>query len=502
MLNNNMRELINKIDSIIVNESTGLAGRNPGDVFRNPAGEEIFFNNIRFFPEGGGRFNSDELDEAIQNIEAELGEINWLNNRTGSTGGFGIATFDDPEAQQLFFGRYLNEVKPDPRANYIGNEVNGFKLAGKAAEKAQAGLSPQDLLTKKDNLTVNDIIKELSQSLGTDSPLYQLAYDLAEGKSLPITIPAPEGLSFTAFRDYFCEILQPIALYHGNYTGNAGEAAAIFLGGDFKNTTISFDTTKTAGLSDSIMTTSDGREIKISTKGGAGAKASVKNLLDVVDELSESPAGARLLNKHKEVIDEIREIKAKGQKESPLYLGVKYNVISEKDADRIRSFKNAPLVNLDKVSDLKLSRNLKNLVDVKSPKNPESVNLFYHFLAVVAELAAEKVNTETNFSQAAAEILNNGALVQVYTKAKESNNQWTLTEFNTVYPGESIQGVYISSQKTHYSTDIKGNLTFVIDRGGKKPPVQRSKATTKKAGTRRQPKIDAPLADPVGRAKR
>ena len=79
--------------------------------------------------------------------------------------------------------------------------------------------------------------------------------------------------------------------------------------------------------------------------------------------------------------------------------------------------------------------------------------------------AAEKINDTTNFSKAAADILNNGALVQVYTKAKEGKTEWTLNEFNTVYPGNSIRGIYLSAAKNYYSTGIKGNFTFKIDRG-------------------------------------
>ena len=106
--------------------------------------------------------------------------------------------------------------------------------------------------------------------------------------------------------------------------------------------------------------------------------------------------------------------------------------------------------------------------------NPEKVNLYYHLIAAVAHKAAEEVNDKTDFSKAAADILNNGALVQVYTKAKEGKGQWTLSEFDTVYPGDSIKGVYLSAGKTYYSTGIKGNYTFKIDKGQGKPKDEAS----------------------------
>jgi len=403
-----MRDILDKLEQL--NESTGLANRKTGDVFRNSSGDEIIFNNIRFFPDQGGKLEPDELDAAISQVSNELGsEIQWLNTRSARSGGFAVASFNTPEGE-LFYGRYLENIKPDFAGNYVPNQIGDYKFAGKSAAKVQSGLTPQDLLTDRIDLTVEDILKQLANKLGTDNALYKVAYTLSMGEPLPMTFDAPSDESFTGFRDYFCEILQPIALQRGQYTGNAGEAAEIFLGGTFEGTLISFDDSKTAGLSDSIMTNSEGKSVKVSTKGGKGATASTKNLIDSVNELQETENGRKLIAKYEDTIEIMREIQKRGQAGAPLYLGMKY------------AFK-----------------------------------------------AADEVNDKTDFSKAAADILNNGALVQVYTKAKESKGQWTLSEFDTVYPGDSIKGVYLSASKTYYSTGIKGNYTFKIDKGQGKP---------------------------------
>jgi hypothetical protein len=453
-----MRDIINKLETLT--ESTGLAGRKSGDVFRNPDGDEIVFNQITFSPEGGGRFDQAELDQALE----QVGNVQWLNSRSARTGGFAIASFDTPQGEKLF-GRYLESIKPQITDNYVPNQIGEYKFAGKAAAKAQAGLSPQDLLTDKIDLSTDDIVNQLAKSLGTENPLYGMAYNLASGQPLPMTIDAPEGVSFSAFRDYFCEILQPIALQKGQYTGNAGEAAEIFLGGSFEDTVISFDDTKTAGLSDSIMTNSEGKSIKVSTKGGKGATASTSNLINSVNELAATPNGQKLLEKYADTIDILKEVQKQGQAGAPLYLGVKYDIIDAEDAETIKTFKKLGPVNMDNVGDLGLSDNLVGLAKGRNTDNPDSVNLYYHLMAAVAHKAAEEVNDKTDFSKAAADILNNGALVQVYTKAREKAGQWILDEFNTVYPGESIKGVYLSAGKTYYSTGIKGNFTFKIDKG-------------------------------------
>jgi hypothetical protein len=295
--------------------------------------------------------------------------------------------------------------------------------------------------------------------------LYAVAHRIATGTPLPVTFPTPEGYSFTAFRDYFCEILQPIALQKGQWTGNAGEAAQKFLGGSFENTLISFDESKTAGLSDSILTNDQGQFIKVSSKGGKGATASAKNLLDTIEELKQTKEGKKLLVKYKEVVELLNEIKDAGQAGSPIMLGLRYGIIDEKDAKSINELKNVGPVNLTHIATMGLSKNLQKLANGRGTDNPDSVNLYYHLIAAVAHKAADEVNKHTNFSKAAAEILNNGALVQVYTKAKENKDSWTLGEFNTLYPGDSIRGVYLSAGKTYYSTAIKGNFTFKIDKG-------------------------------------
>jgi hypothetical protein len=228
---------------------------------------------------------------------------------------------------------------------------------------------------------------------------------------------------------------------------------------------ISFDASKTAGLSDSILTNSQGGSILVSTKGGKGATASAGNLIDQIDKIEQTPDGAKFLRKHKEIVTLLREIQNAGQAGAPLMLGVRYDIISPDDAEMIRAFKKIGTVSADNLNQLGLSKNLLKLANSRTITDPDNVNLYYHLMAAVASKAAAEVNDKTNFSSAAADILNNGALVQMYTKATSGSTTWTLQEFDTIYPSKSIKGVYLSSDKTYYSTGIKGNYTFKIDKG-------------------------------------
>jgi hypothetical protein len=509
-----IRNLLNTLE--LLTESTGLAGRKPGDVFRNSENDQIVFNSIQFFPEGGGKLTKEELEQTVNQVTDGI-EVQWTNSPSAKSGGFAIASFSSDQGE-LHFGKYFEQIKPNLTSNFFPNKIGDYSFAGKAAAKAQAGLSPQDLLSDKIDLTSDDIINQLATSLGTDNPLYTVAQRIASGEKLPLHFTAPNDVSFSAFRDYFCEILQPIALQTGNYTGNAGEAAEVFMDGSFADTLISFDTSKTAGLSDSILTNPQGKIIKISTKGGAGAKASVKNLLDSVEEMKQTPAGKRLIRKYQETISLLEDIKREGQAGSPLMLGVKFGIINAKEASQIEDLKNVGPINLEDIDSVNISSRLKKMAQNRGTKTPENTSLYFHLLAEVAHKAADKINDNTDFPKAASDILNNGALVQVYTKAKEGKDTWTLQEFNTVYPGDSIKGVYLSAGKTYYSTGIKGNFTFKIDKGagvpkedseetasaaGKKPQVKLDKAAKQIAtGRATRPEKDKPKTGDVGRAKR
>jgi hypothetical protein len=465
-----MRDILDKLN--LLTEATGLAGRKPGDPFQNDAGETITFSDIKFFPEGGGRFDPEELNQAVVQVENQIPNIQWQNAKNARVGGFALATFDS-KGGPVTIGRYLNDVKADPVQNTIDNKfvINGesYKFASKSAKKEQSGLSPLDLLTERDLQTIPGIMNQLAKSLGTNHPLYAVAHKVALGEPLPMTFPAPEGIPFAAFRDYFCEILQPIALQKGQFNGNAMDAAERFLDGTFENTLITFGATKTGGLTDSVITTKDGKTLLISSKGGKGAEASAKNLYDEVQKLKGNSTGQKFLKKYAKEVQLLDDMIGAGMHGAPLKLAVDEKLLDEKEANQVRALRELPKINMENIGGLNLSAKLKNFAKARETDNPKSVNLYFHLMAAIAHKVAEHVNSTTKFPKAAADILNNGALVQVYTKANEGKGNWTLNEFQTVYPSDAIKGVFLSAGKNYYSTDMKGNFTFLIDKGQGKP---------------------------------
>jgi len=81
-----MRDILDKLQ--IIAESKGLANRKPGAIFKNSAGDQITFINLSFYPDGGGRFQPEQLEDAIQQMTAQVGDIQWQNTKTARVGGF------------------------------------------------------------------------------------------------------------------------------------------------------------------------------------------------------------------------------------------------------------------------------------------------------------------------------------------------------------------------------------------------------------------------------
>jgi len=463
-----MRDLINLVT---INESRGLGARRPGEEFvstTNPE-EKIYINTVRFYPDSGGMFDSpEELNAALEQIKGIYrGGINVVGAFKSGDRAFGVAVFDRDQGGQLVFVKPFKSVKPDPTQNAWSNQdgIPGYRYNSKAAAKTQAGMTPQDILTQQSDLDASMVLDQIIAKFGQDSPQAMAASAVATGQEFPVDVPVAEGESFTAFRDYFCELLHPIALQTGNYSGNAAEAAEKFLGGaSFADCTINFGTDKTEGLSDSILIAPSGQKIKVSSKGAGGATASAKNIVDAAKEVAQS--NPKLLKKHKEVIELIQDIVKAGQAGAPLILGIKYGIINQEDATDIQNFKKLPNTSMSAVAKMGISKGLKKLITERGTKEPDNLNLYFHSLAAVAHEAAKHVNEKTNFSKAASEILNNGALIQVYTKAAEQPEQWSIQSFETVWPSSTVTGVSFSASKTYYSTGIKGNFTFKILKNG------------------------------------
>jgi hypothetical protein len=263
-------------------------------------------------------------------------------------------------------------------------------------------------------------------------------------------------------------VLQPIALVLGKKVeGNAKEAAEIFFGpgSDYSDCTISFNNNTIGGLYDSLLVNSQGKQIKLSSKGKDGASASVTNLQKSVKELENVPAGQKLLRTYQEEIDILNTIEKNGHFGAPLKLAVQYDMITPEEATQVLKLKDkGPQDKI--VGTGLLSKRLEKMYEGRRAKDAGRVIPIEHMIAAIAYPVADYVNKNTNFGRAAADILNNAALVQMYTDTSASGDTITVTKLTAVYPSQTVTGVMLDASKVYFSTGGKGNYTFTILKNG------------------------------------
>lgn len=485
-----MRHLLNLMESV------GLANRRPGEQFANAAGDTWTFQGLEFYP-ASGRLDSPQLTAALEALRTQgidPNSILWVNRATAAAGGFGLAQFQDDQGAMVNVGRWFGKISPNRQQNSWSNNdlPGGFRLQSRAAKKEDSDLQPSKILTQFQSNTPDTIAQQISAKFGQDSDQYR-AITSFMSQDLPATVPAG-SLDQSAFQDYFCEMLGPIALVQGKAVGgNAVEAADIFFGADqgYSSCVISFNPNTIGSLYDSLLINPDGRQIKLSSKGKEGATASVTNLVKSLDELQSTPQGKKLSKRFAQAVDIIQTIQSQGQNRAPLVLAQRFDIIGAGDIDQVLKLRDMePDVDVAQV----LSKKLLNLYNQREAKRVGRKVPYYHMLASIAFNVADHVNKNTDFSEAASSILNHAALVQLYTTVTKRGDNFVIG-MTAKYPAEAITGVILDPAKVYYSSGNKGNFTFkILKNGAKESDV--NPADPVDTGTDQQPS-QAPDLDQV-----
>jgi hypothetical protein len=471
-----MRDLLNLLDkvSLPLIEGVGLSNRKPGERFKNSVEDIVTFQGLEFYPQSGA-YPADQLKDAVAQVAGQMGigieQIHWTNAEPPGGAGFGIASFTGEDGNTYYLGRYFKNVSPNRTQNNFPHDAipGGFKYQSKAGQKENSGLKPSEWLTQFQNNTPDTILQQCITKFGQGSAEANALEAFIAG-DIPLQV-ARGMMNATAFRDYFAEVLQPIALVMGkNVSGNAADAAAIFFGAgsDYSDCTISFNSNTIGGLYDSLLVNPKGIQIKLSSKGKDGASASVTNLQKSVQELSKAPAGKKLLANFANEIDILNTIEKQGHFGAPLALAVQYQMITPEEAQQVMSLKQyGP--NDQIIGSGILSKRLEDMYAGRNARDASRVIPIEHLTAAIAYKVADHVNKNTNFGSAASQILNNAALVQMYTDTKDDAETITITKLTAVYPSQTVTGVLLDASKVYFSTGGKGNYTFTILKNGAKP---------------------------------
>lgn len=469
-----MRDILNLLEDIL-DETSGLSGREPGERYvktnSTDPNDFITFKGLTFFPEVGAYESLEQTQQAFAAVQKKVKTpITVLTQPRGDMRAFGIAEFETPKGP-WYLAKFARDIKPVRTANKF-LQTDDIPPSGSwtydtgRAKKETVGYKPSQVLTDQRSQTPASIVAQITKKFGKKSAEAQAAAIFAQSTNFPIIVPAG-NMQFEAFRDYFTEMLQPIALINNMpVKGNAYEAAKIFLKGNYTNCVTSFNPNPGGQLYDSLLINPKGKQIKLSSKGAKGAVASSVNLLRAVQEL-EAAGMPQFAKEYADVIRILKIIDQQGHAEAALTLATDYGLITPKEAAVVLSMKPMPLQGFDINKVPGMTKNLKKFYEERKAQDPNKIIPMNHLVASIAYTVANLINTKTNFSDAAADILNHSAFVQMYTEAKHDKKAGTfiITGFTSVWPSKLFTEVAITASKSYSSSkSSKGSLNFDINK--------------------------------------
>lgn len=486
-----MRDLLNLVDTL--SEARGLSARKPGEVYARVGSDadedKITFQSLDFYPDQGSYQTVDQMMDVLDQLETEAGikfeKINQPSNRTRA---FGVAAFDTVVGRR-YLVKFASDIKPVRTQNtfFQTKDIPGeFSQTDARGSKEKVGYKPSDVLTDFKSQTPDSILAQIAAKFGDQSDEYNAALIIANATQFPVLVPAG-NMDFKGFRDYFCEMLQPCVLINGApVRGNAAKAAEVFMGQNgFSDCVVSFNTNVSGTLYDSLLVNPAGKQIKLSSKGAKGAMASVINLLKSAQELEDAGLG-NIVEPYQEIIDILKIIDKGNHNSGPLELAIQQEMITPDEAEQVMSLVSAAGQKGFDIDATDLSDNLKKIYKERTADDPSKVVPLNHMVASIAYKVCNEINTKTNFSEAAADILNNSAFVQMYTDASQKGDQFVIKGFTTVWPSKLFTDVTLEAQKSYSSTTSSGGkLVFNINKEPKAVPNVEQGATTDAPGPSR-----------------
>ena len=448
-------------------ESKGMFGRNEGDTFTHHDGREYSIVQVVAFPDAQTqRFESPEQrDEEIKKFEAEHNsQIEWVNRPNTGMLAFGIAQLDDQDGNHVFWGRYLKSTSFDMMGAWQNKQVPaGWALQTKGAQKFAAGYDPQALIKTENRFQgidsiVNTVVKNADDQV--KDVIKEALQNLAQGSGQVVFPEMYEQQA--AIRDYFGEIMQPVALMGGVIGGQAEDARRELAdGAEWRDCQVMWPMSMNAALCDSFMIAPNGAEIGISSKGGQGAAASAKNLNDAVIKARKDGKDIVEPGGVSEFAAQLVDIIASNTAiEGPIAVGkfLKIPGIDDNLQQEINEYIQSGKSDLDG-----LSPQAQKIAEPFAFKlETKGFNTGYALLSAASKTCAKVVNAEEVFSKGAIALLNQSDIIQLYTHMGKDKNDAVLKEFKAVYPPSFTGKVWLEGGKNYYSSRVGGKMAFAI----------------------------------------
>ena len=445
-----------KINELNIQEAKGFFGRKAGDPYVHISGITAEFKDIVAVPapKQGEFADAEQRDAWIKNFETKVlrDKIQWVNQPRNNLA-IALATLQTSDGDQVVWGRYINTTQGVLTGKWPNKEIpQGWKLNTKTAQKLEVGYDPQTLVgvgTSFANMQqALTTIKLKAGSIAGGDVLVEALTALSQGK-----LPIFRGMAQqdTAIRDYFGEILTPVALAAGIIGGDAELARREILKQPWAKCKVRWPMSKTHNLVDSIFQNAKGMDLNISSKGGAGAKASAKNIHDAIERAKlTSP---ELIKNYKNTVTVITLIHQETAIQSPLTLGTTFGIIDPRIAQEC--------INMINVGTKKLPAKYAKLVSnyAADTTNP-NYNAGLHLLSSIAKHVADRINAMPKMSAGMQAFMNQSSLVQIYLDMKVKGDDAVVTGFRSVYPPNFEGTMVIDAGKSYFATAKPSKFAF------------------------------------------
>jgi hypothetical protein len=443
----------------IIDESRGVTARVQGDQYVNPQNlkDVLTIQEISVIsPKNKNAFNSlEELEKAIATSIPKSATKKLDNNPTARSRAAIIAHVKDANNKNQYWVRYIDKV-PDTTIHGKWLTLNGYKYKSARSSSESIAIKPSDIIMDETFRNKNELAKTGIRSVTHGTPDEALADIMDKAVDLAVAgkiAPIENGKEYSnVISKYGAEYLGPLALLSGKFTGGDIKKAMNAVGiNSFVGGQVRFSANTRQELWDSLIKTSDGKQLQISTKmhtGGGAASSLAGVYAQVTPELEkEHPRAVRIM-----------QYLAKDKADAGiLKAAMEYKIIDESTAQAI----------------LTMSRKSRSIKDVKDAKlrdlirsqgvRPDAAarddyRIYYHALAAVANRVLGAANNDPDFSAAMLKALNNNNYLQLVTKTNDIGDAITLDYYGK-FPTE-FSGKPVLYNKTYFATGQKGRMGF------------------------------------------
>jgi hypothetical protein len=440
-------------------EARGLFARQAGEQFYNQElNQSATLLSIDTYPDQGRFDSAESMQDQIEELEQELGQIEWVNTSTGNQA-FAIAKFELDDGTPMHWGRYFRDITSSMLGKWPSKAYPvGWRSGLATAVKAKRGLQPTDLIGTDGLLTAKQAINLVSQNAPPEDRdrLIEALNSIQQGR-LPVFENMAEDAA--AVRDYFGEIMAPLALINRLVGGQAEEAQSLLLGDQkWSDCQISWPQDESNPLIDSALHAPNGEVVGISSKGGSGASSSIVNVYQAIDQARKNQP--KLIKQFSSAVDIIETIKNNSAIDAPLILAQKLGIISENTRRRVPQLID---MNIQKPEGQFTKKELELITKRKFKFDHPSFNGGAALLASIAAEVTSLINQDPLFARAIKAFMNQSSTVQINLFTSVRGKDVHVTRIEAIYP-PNFQGQFLIQHEKNYTATEKprGKLTLKI----------------------------------------